>query len=151
MKNRFKGQCHTCKVFVPAGEGEYEGGYIFCSESIGTSDVPESLRNTFNAWGFSCLNEFNRKAGTSFLNRFQARDAMRTEAQATAPTAEEIAVNKAASDLANKQIKAARRAELRKLKQDDVCPRCMGAGGSDAWHHTGWTCNRCHGTGKYAS
>ena len=151
MKNKFKGQCHTCKVFVSAGEGEYQGGYTFCSESIGKNEVPESLRNMFNAWGFSCLNELNRKAGTSFLNSSEVRHAMLIEPQATAPTVEEIAANKAASDLANKQIKAARRAELRKLKQANVCPRCMGARGSEAWRHSGWTCHRCFGTGKYTA
>lgn len=29
-----------------------------------------------------------------------------------------------------------------------VCPRCGGAGGSDAWAYTGWTCYECGGTGK---
>ena len=28
------------------------------------------------------------------------------------------------------------------------CWRCGGAGGSDAWKHTGWTCYRCGGEGK---
>jgi len=149
MKNRYKGQCHTCATFVAAGEGVYDGGYVFCSESIGTSDAPQSLRSAFNAWGFSCINEFNRKAATSFANRFEVRAARRAEEQETAPTAEEIAANKAASDLANKAVRAARRAELRQLKQSNICPRCMGAGGSDAWIHTGWTCNRCLGSGKY--
>jgi len=149
MKNKFKGQCHTCKTFVAAGEGEYEGGYTFCSEFIGTSDAPQSLRDTFNAWGFSCINELNRKAATSFANRFEVRAARRAEEQESAPTAEEIAANKAASDLANKQARAARRAELQELKKANICPRCMGEGGSDAWRATGWTCNRCHGTGKF--
>lgn len=151
MKNKFKGQCHTCKVFVPAGEGEYEGGYLFCSESIGKGDAPESLRNMFNAWGFSCLNEFNRKAGTSFVDRFAVCDALKAETQANAPTAEEAAAIRVEMERLNKLARAARRAELRQLKKDDICPRCMGAGGSDAWIHTGWTCNRCHGTGKYAA
>lgn len=151
MKNKFKGQCHTCKVFVPAGEGEYEGGYTFCSESIQRSDAPESLRHVFNAWGFSCLNEFNRKADASFLNRSAVRDAQLTEQELTAPTADQIAANKAASELANKQQKAARRKELLEFKKSNICPRCEGHGGSDAWFATGWTCNRCHGTGKYAA
>lgn len=29
-----------------------------------------------------------------------------------------------------------------------ACPRCGGAGGSDAWAYTGWTCYECGGTGK---
>lgn len=149
MKNKFKGECHTCKTFVAAGAGEYEGGYTTCSQQIFKDDAPEAMNNLFNAWGFSCLNELNRKAGTSFANRFEVRDARNAEQQATAPTAEQIAANKAASELANKQARAARRAELQAMKDSDTCPRCHGKGGSDAWHHTGWNCNRCFGSGKY--
>lgn len=29
-----------------------------------------------------------------------------------------------------------------------VCRKCGGAGGADAWIHTGWTCYRCGGTGE---
>ena len=32
--------------------------------------------------------------------------------------------------------------------EDYTCPRCGGAGGADAWIHTGWTCYECGGTGK---
>jgi hypothetical protein len=28
------------------------------------------------------------------------------------------------------------------------CPRCGGAGGSDKWKFTGWTCYRCNGSGN---
>ena len=28
------------------------------------------------------------------------------------------------------------------------CSRCGGAGGSEAWRHTGWTCFQCGGSGK---
>lgn len=28
------------------------------------------------------------------------------------------------------------------------CSRCGGAGGSDRWKHTGWTCYQCQGSGK---
>jgi len=149
MKNKFKGECHTCKTFVAAGEGEYEGGYLTCSEQIFKDDAPEAFDGLFNAWGFSCLNEFNCKANTSFSNRFEVRAARHTEQAATTPTAEQIAANKAASDLANKQARAARRAELQAMKNSNICPRCDGKGGSDAWLHRGWTCHRCHGSGKY--
>lgn len=29
-----------------------------------------------------------------------------------------------------------------------TCPRCGGAGGSDAWAYTGWTCYECGGSGQ---
>ena len=29
-----------------------------------------------------------------------------------------------------------------------ACDRCGGAGGSDAWKYTGWTCYKCGGSGK---
>lgn len=31
---------------------------------------------------------------------------------------------------------------------DRPCERCGGAGGSDAWAYTGWTCYECGGTGQ---
>ena len=31
---------------------------------------------------------------------------------------------------------------------NDVCQRCGGTGGSDAWAYTGWTCYECGGSGK---
>ncbi len=33
------------------------------------------------------------------------------------------------------------------IMQKKVCYRCGGAGGSDAWRHTGWTCYQCGGSG----
>lgn len=35
-----------------------------------------------------------------------------------------------------------------KYYASDTCPRCGGAGGSDAWAYTGWTCYECGGTGR---
>ncbi|MFI5260833.1 MAG: hypothetical protein ACHQU0_03500 [Candidatus Paceibacteria bacterium] len=32
--------------------------------------------------------------------------------------------------------------------RQERCGRCGGAGGSDKWAHTGWTCYECGGTGK---
>lgn len=32
-------------------------------------------------------------------------------------------------------------------KHRPFCSRCGGAGGSEAWRHTGWTCYQCHGIG----
>lgn len=32
-------------------------------------------------------------------------------------------------------------------KHRPVCGRCGGAGGSEAWRHTGWTCYQCQGIG----
>jgi hypothetical protein len=35
-----------------------------------------------------------------------------------------------------------------KIYHDYTCPRCGGAGGSQAWIYTGWTCYECGGTGR---
>lgn len=36
------------------------------------------------------------------------------------------------------------------ISERSVCGRCGGAGGSDKWAHTGWTCYQCNGSGKGA-
>ena len=35
-----------------------------------------------------------------------------------------------------------------KVYEDDVCPRCGGAGQADKWKHTGLICFECGGSGK---
>jgi hypothetical protein len=35
-------------------------------------------------------------------------------------------------------------------RHQENCHRCGGAGGSEAWRYTGWTCYQCGGTGKGA-
>ncbi len=35
-----------------------------------------------------------------------------------------------------------------KYFHDYTCPRCGGAGGSDKWQFTGWTCYECRGSGR---
>ena len=153
MKNRFKGFCHGCGDFVPAGEGIYEGGEVFCTEPVDLQQVPESLRDryklTVKRWAV-CWKRVNAILGTDFATVEDLQQQQQAEYKANLPTAEEIAANKAASDLAEKEARKLRRAELKELKIKDICPRCHGAGGSDTWIHTGWTCHRCFGSGKYA-
>ena len=41
------------------------------------------------------------------------------------------------------------RGVLKTFKDDGICPRCGGLGGSEKWRETGWTCHRCLGSGKF--
>lgn len=152
MKNRFKGNCYGCGNFVAAGDGIYESGEVFCSEPVNVRDVPESMRAQFKLtvkrWAV-CWNRVNAILGTEFESVEQLREQQRAEDAANAPTPEQIAANKERARLVMAEDRRQRRAELAEFKARNVCPRCHGAGGSDAWHHTGWTCNRCHGSGKY--
>jgi hypothetical protein len=152
MKNRYAGNCYGCGDFVAAGQGIYESGEVFCSEPTSLEDVPESLRQRFRLtvkrWA-TCWNRVNPILGTDFATLQELRDQQRAEYEASRPTAEQIAANKERARLAMAEDRKQRRAELAEFKARDICPRCHGAGGSDAWHATGWTCARCHGSGKY--
>ena len=152
MKNRFKGDCYGCCEFVAAGAGVYEGGYVFCSEPVTNQDVPDSLRLRFDAtvkrWAV-CLKRANEILGTQFESIEPLREQQRAEHIANLPTPEEIEANKARAKLVMAEDRKQRRQELAEFKARNVCPRCHGAGGSDAWLATGWFCNRCHGSGKF--
>jgi len=150
MRNRYKGVCKNCGKTVPAEEGFYEGGWVTCSEIVWRNHAPESLhQHITNPLNFSCLDDFNAKAGTTFEDAQAVWRVMEAERIASLPTAEEIAANKAKSDALNKEFRKQRREELKRLKEENICPRCDGKGGGAQWFATGWTCHRCFGSGKY--
>lgn len=153
MKNRYKGTCYGCGYFVPAGEGVFEGGQVFCTEPVELRQVPESLherwRATVKRWAV-CWKRVNEILGTDFATVEDLVNQQRAERDANKPTAEQIAENKKRAQQVMAEDRKRRRAELNEYKKRNICPRCHGKGGSDAWHHTGWTCNRCFGSGKYA-
>jgi DnaJ-class molecular chaperone len=101
--------------------------------------------------GHTCLRQYNSICGTAYTSVDEIRATRHAEMKANKPTAQEVALVKAAMRDSDAAERKQRRAELAALKASNTCPRCHGAGGSDAWFATGWTCNRCHGTGKYAS
>lgn len=150
MKNRYRGECRACQKHVAAGEGFYESGWLVCSEIVWRREAPEALHQFIVIpLNFSCLNQLNEKAGTAFESAQAVWQAMEAERVANMPTPEEIEANKAAMELAEKELRKRRREELKKLKEENICPRCDGKGGSSAWFATGWTCHRCFGSGKY--
>jgi hypothetical protein len=153
MENRFKGFCYGCEDFVPAGEGIYTSGEVFCTEPVDLQQVPESLRDryklTVKRWAV-CWKRVNEILGTDFATVEDLLEQTKAEYEANKPTPEEIAANRAAAKEVMKEDAKKRRQELADFKKRNVCPRCHGAGGSDAWLHTGWTCHRCFGSGKYA-
>lgn len=150
--NRYKGTCYGCGVFVPAAAGLYESGEVFCTEPVSREDVPESLRDKFSLtvkrWAV-CWSRVNAILGTEFANLEELRLQERAEHAANLPTPEQIAENRKRAQLAMAEDRAQRRKDLQEYKDRNICPRCHGAGGSDAWLHTGWTCARCNGSGKY--
>jgi len=60
MENRFKGDCKFCGEFVGAGEGFYDGGWLFCSDPIYFS--AEGGNDKF-PYGASCLKQYNLVTG----------------------------------------------------------------------------------------
>lgn len=152
MKNRYSGNCYGCGDFVGAGHGIYQNGEVFCSDPVSLEDVPDSLRSRFRLtvkrWA-TCWNRVNPILGTQFATIEELRDQERAEREASKPTAEQVAETKARMRALAAEERKQRRAELAEFQVKDICPRCHGAGGSDAWFATGWTCQRCHGSGKY--
>lgn len=57
--NRFKGDCFCCGKFVRAGEGEYEQGRLFCTQT-----VPVQLNPMEHIW--ECLPAFNTRFGVRY-------------------------------------------------------------------------------------
>lgn len=152
MKNRYKGFCYGCGDFVAAGEGIYEGGQVFCTEPVSSEDVPESLREKFRKTvkRFAvCWKRVNAILETDFATLEDLLRQQQEEYEANRPTPEQIAANKARAKQVMAEDRKQRRAELAEFKAKNICPRCHGAGGSDAWFATGWTCARCRGSGKY--
>ena len=152
MRNRYAGTCFTCGKHVGVGEGVYDTGFekLFCSEMVTKDQVPMTLKVFVDSpFGYSCLSAFNEKAGTEFATTLEVFRAVEAERKASLPTPEQIAANKAAAEATMAEDAKRRRAELADFKKRNICPRCHGAGGSDAWQMTGWTCHRCHGSGKF--
>jgi hypothetical protein len=168
MKNRYPGDCHYCAAQVAAGAGVYDPsfarGRLTCSDAISMAkpgsecDMPHSEWNAHHqkftqmelSYGATCLARYNAICGTAYASVDEIRATRHAEMQASKPTAEEVALVKAAMRASGAAERKQRRAELAALKAANICPRCHGAGGSDTWFATGWTCNRCHGTGKYS-
>ena len=167
MKNRYAGNCHYCGAYVAAGAGDYDptlgAGRLSCSEVVTFSqpgsecDMPHSEWNAHHQKftqvelhrGHTCLSRYNAVCGTAYASVNEMRATRRAEMEANKPTPEQVARNQAASRAINEADRKRRRTELAALKASNTCPRCNGAGGSETWRATGWTCNRCHGTGKY--
>ena len=152
MKNRYAGTCFICAKYVEVGEGVYDTGFgkLFCTEMVTKDETPESLKTLITSpYGYICLNLLNETAGTQFATALGVFRAAEEERKALLPTAEQIAANKAAAKITMAEDAKRRRAELADYKKRNICPRCHGEGGSDAWRMTGWTCNRCHGSGKF--
>lgn len=150
--NRYKGTCYGCGTFVAAGAGIYASGEVFCSEPVDLQDIPESLKERFKVtvkrWA-TCWARVNTILGTDFADKDALLDQLKAEYEANLPTPEQIAANKARAQQVMAEDRKQRQKELKEFRDRNICPRCNGAGGSDAWFATGWTCARCHGSGKY--
>jgi hypothetical protein len=54
----------------------------------------------------------------------------------------------ALSETDNARVQIGARGESGSVTRMENCSRCGGAGGSDAWRYTGWTCYQCRGRGQ---
>lgn len=158
MKNRFAGQCKFCAQHVAAGAGIYDTGFgaVTCSETvtINDSDSPWETGVQFNTYetgmGCTCLHRYNTVCKTEFADAAALHAARHAEHLVKFPplSAERVAANRAAARRENARLARERR---KQKKEQDVCPRCNGAGGWSGWLVDGGVCYRCGGTGKYTN
>ena len=80
--NRYKGNCKTCGIFVPAGEGIYDQGMTTCTDTIGVSVGQGAI--------WLCVPAYNAKFNTNHATLEEAckaelakRDALVADVQKT--------------------------------------------------------------------
>ena len=62
FRNKYAGECHTCKTHVPKNEGIYDWGKVYCTEPR-TTFIPRLN----NHWTI-CLNFYNKEFNTNFTS-----------------------------------------------------------------------------------
>jgi len=55
--NRYKGNCKTCGIFVPAGEGIYDQGMTTCTDTVGVTEGSGAI--------WLCVPAYNAKFNTN--------------------------------------------------------------------------------------
>ena len=146
MTNRYPGTCN-CGTYVPAGDGYYDYGNIYCTEPI-TQGMYYGCPTTVARDILNQRKNGDRQRGMNDRNfRSEYKD---VNDWLDARWAKIDAIN------ADPEIQAQRRAASERRAAEETawakqglqrCTRCGGAGRADKWINTGSTCHKCHGIG----
>jgi hypothetical protein len=129
MVNRYAGTARCCGVHVDADEGFYlkDSQWVLCGTV--TSPVELQCENNRPAREANAQAEADRQAAYAVSDEGKAEQARRAEGQAARD-----------AGFAAQDAEWAKQGLVR-------CDRCGGAGHSEAWRSTGYTCFGCGGTG----
>ncbi len=156
LTNRYPGTCIHCATKVAAGAGIYNYGDTFCNtdhfdahgqalEAQQTAEEHERFILQRDKFIPAMIEELGLKPErvTAMCEKFS---------DGTVSTVVDLdpkQAGKMLNKLGDLRYQRAQAAKGRQAKKDDKCTRCGGAGGSDRWAETGWTCYQCKGSGRY--
>ena len=146
--------CYFCHKHVAARTGIWSGE-TYCDEQCQLdADAECKARNKrecddrkagwITLWIPSCLAEANIRAATWEKALLKITAGRTTDLNEMTYDEVESAMGEIAKRAQAKETKIKREV----LKADGKCLRCGGAGRSDNWSATGYTCYSCNGSGK---
>lgn len=154
--NLFSGICLHCDTRVAAGAGIYNWGDTFCNTDHldAYGQAREAQQAAEEHQRFILQRDKFIPAMIEELGLKSERVAAMCEkfSDGTASTVADLSPEQAGrmlNKLGDLRYQRTRAAKGRQAKKDDKCTRCGGAGGSDRWADTGWTCYQCEGSGRY--
>ncbi len=154
--NRYAGTCEYCQAHVAKDQGIYNWGDTFCNadhmtahgEALEAQQAAEELERFIlqrDKFVPSMIEELGLKPERVAKMCEKFSDGTATTIDGLTPKQ----VSKLLNKLGDLRYQRKQAAEGRQAKKDDRCTRCDGAGGSDRWADTGWTCYQCGGSGRY--
>jgi len=156
MRENFKSaDCHSCQKYVPARTGIWSDGETYCNDQCEADHytrhaerikiVDEERRQLqINTFIPMIVAEANLKPATYEKVLLKASNGRTTDLSEM--TCEEVAL--VLTDVSDRAHAKRKRVKREALIADGKCTRCGGAGRSDKWCKTGYTCYKCNGSGK---
>ena len=152
--NNYSANCHFCQKHVPARMGIWSYGETYCNDQCETDHyaryaermkiVAEERRQLqINSFIPQWVAEANLKPAT--YEKVLLKASKGRTADLNEMTCEEVA--KVLSDVSDRARAKEKKVKREALKADGKCTRCGGAGRSDKWCQTGYTCYECNGSG----
>lgn len=151
--NFYATECHTCRKYVRAGEGVWSGE-TYCEpchianelaiQVRVKTEIAERMAYQITSVIPTYLAEANIKPATWEKALLKITQGRTTDLNEMTHDEVQSAVHEIGKRAQAKETKVRRDV----LKADGKCLRCGGAGRSDNWSATGYTCYSCNGSGK---